>query len=426
MLTTRFARLFPLTLAAALLASSLAGCAPAAPSVAEARSDLPRQTAPNAPPADQAAVAAGNNLFAFDLYQALRADPELGNLFYSPYSLSSALAMAYAGARGDTEQQMALALHYSLPQDQLHPAFNALDLALTAPPTDEGAFTLRIANSLWGQADFTFLPAYLDTLAVNYGAGLRLVDFMQDATREQARQAINRWVAEQTEDKITELFKTGQLTQDTRLVLANAIYFKALWETPFAPESPQANFTLRSGEVVSVTTMGRRAATPYTEGDGYQAVALPYQGGRAEMLILVPAAGQLEAFEQTLTAQRLAEIALALEPQDVKLYLPRFSFASDLSLGETLAALGMPDAFDWQRADFSGMTGEPNLVLKHVVHQAVVAVDELGTEAAAATGITAEIVSMPTEVRADRPFVFVIWDRPSETVLFVGRVVEPR
>lgn len=420
MSTIRFAYLFALT---ALLAAPLAACAPAVPEPAEARSDLPRNASPNAPAADQEVMAAGNNAFAFDLYQALRGSQD--NLVFSPYSLSSALALAYAGARGDTEEQMAEVLHYTLPQDRLHPAFNALDLALAAPAGGD-AFTLRIANSLWGQADYAFLPEYLDRLAVNYGAGLRLANFKEEAAREQARQAINDWVTQQTDGKIAELFKPGMLTQDTRLVLANALYFQGLWETPFAPNSPEANFTLRGGEVISVTMMGRRAMTPYAEGDGYQAVALPYQGGRAEMLVLAPAPGQFEAFEQTLTAERLADIIAALSPEDVKLYLPRFSFASDLSLAETLAALGMPDAFDWQRADFSGMTGEVELVLKHVVHQAVIDVDELGTEAAAATGITMEIVSMPTEVRADRPFIFVIYDRPANTVLFVGRVMDLR
>jgi serpin B len=332
--------------------------------------------------------------------------------------------MAYAGARGETEAQMRATMHYDLPPDKLHPAYNALDLALAAPG-DEVAFTLRTANSLWGQADFTFRPEFLDVLAVNYGAGLRLADYKDEAAREQARQAINAWVARETEDKITELFKPGVLTQDTRLVLANALYFQGLWETPFAPSSPESPFTLRSGEVVSVTTMGRRATTPYAAGEDFQAVALPYQGGRAEMLVLVPK-GDLADFEATLSAERLSEIAAALEPQDVKLYLPRFSFGSELSLAETLRALGMPDAFDEQRADFSGMTDEAPLVLKHVVHQAVVAVDELGTEAAAATGIVAEIVSMPAEVRADRPFVFVIRDRVTGTALFVGRVVDPR
>jgi serpin B len=379
---------------------------------------------PDAPAEDVRVVAEGNNAFGFDLYQALRAQAERGNLFFSPYSLSSALAMAYAGARGETAAQMAQALHFDLPHDQRHAAYNALDLALTMPG-GEGAFTLRAANSLWGQADFTFRPDFLDTLAVNYGAGLRLADFKDEAAREQARQAINAWVARETEDKITELFKPGVLTPDARLVLANALYFQGLWETPFAPESPQAPFTLRGGEVISVTTMGRRAMTPYAAGDDYQAVALPYQGGRAEMLVLVPT-GDLAAFEQTLSAERLSEIVAALEPQDVKLYLPRFSFASELSLAQTLAALGMADAFDEQRADFSGMTDEARLVLRHVAHQAVVAVDELGTEAAAATGIVAEIVSMPTEVRADKPFVFVIRDKPTGTVLSVGRVVDPR
>lgn len=369
-------------------------------------------------------LAAGHNAFAFDLYQALRAEP--GNLFYSPYSLSAALAMTYAGAAGDTAAQMAATLHYTLPPDRLHPAFNALDLALTAPPATTATFTLKIANSIWGQADYTFQPAFLDTLALNYGAGLRLVDFMDPAAREQSRLAINRWVSDQTAQKIPELFKPDVLNQATRLVLANALYFQGLWATPFYPGSPQGQFTLTSGEAVSVTMMGRRAQTPYVEGADYQAVSLAYQGDRAEMLVLLPAAGSFESFEAGLTAERLAEIIAALAATDVKLYLPRFDFGSELNLADTLSALGMPDAFDWRRADFSGMTGEPNLHISNVVHQALVAVDELGTEAAAATGITMEIVSMPMVVSADRPFIFVIWDRPTNTILFMGRVVDPR
>jgi len=216
------------------------------------------------------------------------------------------------------------------------------------------------------------------------------------------------------------------LNQDTRLVLANALYFQGLWATPFYPGSPQGQFTLTSGEAVSVTMMARRAQTPYVEGADYQAVSLAYQGDRAEMLVLLPAAGSFESFEAGLTAERLAEIIAALAATDVKLYLPRFDFGSELNLADTLSALGMPDAFDWRRADFSGMTGEPNLHISNVVHQALVAVDELGTEAAAATGITMEIVSMPMVVSADRPFIFVIWDRPTNTILFMGRVVDPR
>ncbi len=419
----RSARLVPVFLAAAML---VGGCAPSGPGVeaAEARSERPRNTSPAAPAGDVAELAAGNNAFAFELYQALRAEP--GNLFYSPYSLSAALAMTYAGAGGDTADQMAATLHYTLPPERLHPAFNALDLALTAPAASTATFTLKVANSLWGQDGFPFQAAFLDTLAVNYGAGLRLLDFVDDANREQGRLAINEWVSDQTEEKIPELFKPGVLTEDARLVLANAIYFRGLWVTPFYPNSPEGAFTLNSGETISVTLMGRRTVTPYAEGADYQAVALPYQGDRVEMLVLVPAAGSLDNFEAGLTAARLAEITAALAPTDVKLYLPRFALGSELSLADTLSALGMPDAFDELKADFAGMTGKPDLHISNVVHQAVVAVDELGTEAAAATGITMEIVSMPVEVRADRPFVFVIWDRPTNTILFMGRVVDPR
>mgnify|MGYP000909768649 FL=1 len=279
---------------------------------------------------------------------------------------------------------------------------------------------------MWGQEDFTFLPEFLDTLALNYGAGLRLVDYRDEAARERARQAINAWVAQATENTIQDLFAPGALTPDTRLVLANAIYFRGEWATPFNPDSYEAPFTLLSGETISVTTMSRRTLTASVSGPGYQAISLPYQGGRAEMLIVVPDAGEFAAFEAALTPERLDEIAAALEPGDVKVYLPRFQFRTELSLKGTLADLGLDAAFDPQRADFSGMTGEPNLHIADVVHKAFVAVDELGTEASAATGLTFEVVSMPLEVRADRPFFFAIRDTTTGALLFLGRVTDPR
>jgi serpin B len=408
-------------LALALLAA--AGCA--APPSAVAQSELPRDTAPAVAPASRQALAEGNTDFALDLYQSLRAQD--GNLFFSPYSLSAALAMTYAGARGNTESQMAQVLHYTLPQADLHPAFNALDLDLNAAGggSDSGSFTLKTASSLWGQQDFTFLPAFLDVLGRNYGAGLRLADFKNDAPREQARLAINAWTKDATAGKIPELLDKGVLTQDTRLVLANAIYFQGKWVTPFFPNTPEAPFGRLDGITVTVPMMGRRAQTPFAEGPGYQAVELPYKGDRVSMLILLPDSANFEAFELSLTDEKIAGILAALQPTDVKLYLPRFKYDASLDLVDTLSALGMPDAFDWQRADFSGITGEPTLVISHVIHKAYVAVDELGTEAAAATGIIAEIVSMPRVVEANHPFMYFILDRETGTLLFLGRVLDP-
>ncbi len=418
------------------MAVLLAACGPAGPGAqasatpkaapaAEARSSKVRDLAPAVSAGDQAELSAGNRAFAFDLYRALR--QEDGNLFYSPYSLSVALAMTYAGARGNTAAQMAETLHFTLPQEQLHPAFNDLDLALKPAGSGEPPFALEVANSLWGQDGYALKPEFLDTLAVNYGAGLRLVDFTSDAGRSDARQAINQWVSDNTAGKIPELIEDGILNDYTRFVLANAIYFKAEWEEPFHPSATQdAPFYRLDGITVTVPLMSRRGMLRYAEGPGFQAIELPYKGGRARFLALLPAEGQFVAFEQGLDAAQVEAVLAGLETKDVKLYLPKYAYSASLSLKETLAAMGMPDAFDDQRADFSGMADiPPVLYVSHVIHKAFVAVDELGTEASAATGVVGEIVSMPQMARLDRPFIFLIYDAPTGSVLFVGRVLDP-
>ena len=381
------------------------------------QSDQPRDTAATVDGGRLATLVSGNSQFALDLYQTLRSQE--GNLFFSPFSVSSALAMTYAGARNQTEAQMAQTLHYQLPQAELHPAFNALDLALSA----EGAFTLRNANSIWGQQGFSFQSDFLDTLALNYGAGLRQVDYINAS--EQARQAINDWVAEETEDKIQDLIPDGALTQDTRLVLANAIYFNGKWEFPFNP-AVDGSFTLLNNETVTTPMMSRRASFRFSAGPNYQAVALPYQGGEIEMLIIMPAPGEFEAVESSLNPAQLVAIAGALQPGDIELTMPKFSFESQFQLRGTLAQMGMSDAFDPNAADFSGMTGQAELFISDVVHKAFVAVDEEGTEAAAATGVMIGVTSMPEVVALDHPFIFAIQDTTTGTTLFVGRVLDPR
>jgi serpin B len=434
-----------LILLLACLTTNLAACAPSVQATPQEsppqnvvllQSKIQRETSPTAEAQELKELAAGNSAFAFDLYQALREKP--GNLFYSPYSLSIALAMTYGGARGATEQQMAATLHYTLPQEQLHPAFNALDLALAgAGEKEEGAFRLSVANSLWGQEGFPFRQEYLDLIARNYASGLRLVDYIDDARREQARQAINAWVNAATQGKIEELIGKDILNDATRLVLANAIYFKGEWSVPFLNGTQEAPFTRLDGSQVSVPTMSRRATTPYAAGEDFQAVDLPYKGERIAMLVLLPAAGQFEAFESRLNREQAQGILQGLEASDVKLYMPKFQFSAAYKLEDTLKAsdprlrgsTGMPKAFDRVRADFSGMYDRQkaggNLYLSHVVHKAFVAVDEIGTEAAAASGVVAEITSMPVELRIDRPFIFLIHDLQTGTILFAGRVVDP-
>lgn len=388
---------------------------------------------------DLAALAQGNNAFAFDLYRALSESED--NLFFSPHSISQALAMTYAGARGDTQRQMAETLRFGLPQERLHPAFNALDLSLSpdsreAAGYDAEAFRLSVANSVWGQEGYGFLPEFLDTLAVNYGGAVRPVDFRRDP--EGARVRINAWVADETEERITNLIPPDAITDLTRLVLANAIYFKAAWLNPF-DEGATINrpFHLLDGSEKEVPMMRQEANLLYASGDGYQAVELPYEGSDVAMTILLPDRGSFREFEESLSGGSAQAILDGLDHQLVRLTMPRFEMESAFSLSDTLADMGMPDAFDDRAADFSGMDGQVCrargdicLLISDVLHKAFVSVDEADTEAAAATavivGVTRAVVEQdPVELVVDRPFLFVIRHRPTGAMLFLGRVLEP-
>jgi len=393
------------------------------------RSSKPRVAAPEVAAPDLAELVGGNSAFAFDLYQALREKD--GNLFYSPYSISLALAMTYAGARGETERQMAGALHLILPQERLHPAFNSLDQALAS--RGQGAqgqvgegFRLNVVNAIWGQQGYQFLPAFLDLLAENYGAGLRAVDFA--SAPEEARGTINEWVSQQTEGRTEDLIPQGTLDALTRLVLTNAIYFNAAWADAFeAAQTQEGPFHLLDGSQASVPLMRQTDGFGYAEGEGYQAVELPYDGRELAMVVMLPRAGEFERFESALDAGRVEQIIGSLEYQQVRLTMPRFEFESGFSLKEALAALGMAEAFT-EQADFSGMTGQRELFIEEVVHKAFVSVDENGTEAAAATAVMmapTAAVEEPVEITMDRPFMFLIRDLETGAILFVGRVVEP-
>jgi serpin B len=393
------------------------------------QSEKERETSPDVSQTDLATLVDGNSAFAFNLYQALR--DEDGNLFYSPYSISLALAMTYAGARGDTEQQMADTLQFILSQDRLHPAFNSLDLELSrrgegAEGKDGEGFRLNIVNAIWGQKDYEFLSQFLDLLAENYGAGLRVLDFIN--APEESRITINDWVSDQTEGRIEDLIPQGLINSLTRLVLTNAIYFNAAWEYSF-PEDRTVDgpFYLLGGGEVTVPMMRQTESFGYAEGDGYQAVELPYDGGELSMVILLPQTGNFGAFENSLDSQQIAGIIENLEGRQVTLAMPKFEFESEFSLRETLSAMGMPIAFSGS-ADFSGMTGNRDLYIADVVHKAFVSVDEAGTEAAAATAVVMELTATPgepVEVTIDRPFIFLIRDIETGAILFVGRVVNP-
>ncbi|MGB2827112.1 MAG: serpin family protein [Dehalococcoidales bacterium] len=402
---------------------------PAPISVNILQSEKPRITSPEVNEYDLVTLANGNSEFAFDIYQTLKESD--GNLFYSPYSISQALAMTYAGARSETEKQMSDTLHFALSQDSLHPAFNGLDIELSkrgegAQGKDEEGFRLNIVNAIWGQKDYKFLPEFLDVLAENYGAGLRVLDFVN--APEESRITINDWVSEQTEGRIEDLIPEGSIDTITRLVLTNAIYFNAAWQFPFNEEATADGpfFLLDGGEVI-VPMMIQTESFGYAEGDSYQAVELPYDGRELSMVILLPGDGQFEAFESSMDYEMIEDIISDLSYQQVNVTMPKFEFESEFSLKEALTAMGMPVAFSAD-ADFSGMTGNRDLAIDDVLHKAFVSVDEAGTEAAAATAVMMTLTAVPAPpvvVTVDRPFIFLIRDIETGTILFVGRVVNP-
>ncbi|MCX6005720.1 MAG: serpin family protein [Chloroflexi bacterium] len=392
-------------------------------------SNKARVTSPVVSQVDMTSLVDGNNIFAFNLYQALK--DNAGNMFFSPYSISMALAMTYAGARDSTAQQMTDTLHYVLPQDRLHPAFNNLDEVLAtrgqgAKGKDGKGFRLNIVNAIWGQKGYEFLAQYLDLLAENYGAGMRLMDFI--SAPETSRQIINKWVSDQTEGRIKDLIPPRAIDSITRLVLTNAIYFNAAWANPFEKGATKPDtFHLADGSEVKASMMHQTEHLNYMDGDKFQAVELPYDGRELSMLVIVPDTGKFTEIEKTVDAAQVNSIIKNLNPKQIALTIPAFKFESEFSLKKALSDMGMPVAFS-DSADFSGMTGKRDLYISDVIHKAFIATDESGTEAAAATAVIMRATAMPVspiEVKIDRPFIFLIRDIKTGTVLFIGRVMNP-
>jgi serpin B len=370
-------------------------------------------------------IADSNNRFAFDLYGQLR--NRKGNLFFSPYSISTALAMVYAGAGGRTADQLASALHLPAEPESIHPAFGDQQAQLNALGA-EGDIALNLANGLWAQQDYPFLEPFLELVEKHYGAELRQVDFK--TAHEIVRQEINAWVEQQTHDKIRELLKPGVLNALTRLVLVNAIYFKGDWAHPFEESATQeADFFITATRKTPVPLMTRQQRLGYMENDLLQAVALPYAGDALSLVALLPKrADGLAELETSLNAEALDQWLGLLQAREVQVFLPRFKTTSEFNLVSTLSALGVKDAFVPGAADLSSMDGSRELSVSSVVHKAFVDVNEEGTEAAAATGAVVSVTSMPASpivFRADRPFLFLIRDERSEAILFMGRFAEP-
>ncbi len=378
------------------------------------------------PTPDQAAVVEGNNAFAIDLFTQLRKQD--GNLFFSPESISTAFAMAYAGARGTTAEQMAATLHFTLPPDELHPAMGALLDGLNGP---HAGYQLRMADALWAEKDYTFLDDFLKLTSSDYGAGFNRVDFK--GSPEAARATINQWVEEKTEDKIKDLLAAGSVTPSTRLVLTNAIYFKGDWQTQFdKTQTKDEDFHASTEQTVKTQLMHLTTKLSYFNGGTFQAVDIPYKSGELSMVVLLPNdVGGLPALEQSLTSANAKQWLSQLRPgAKIVLSLPKFKMTQQFQLGGTLSAMGMTQAFDRSAADFSGMTGNRDLWISAAIHKAYIDVNEEGTEAAAATGIVMRSMAMqrpepPIVFRADHPFLFLIRDNRSGAILFMGRVTDP-
>lgn len=376
------------------------------------------------------ALVKGNTAFATDLYGELTSGTD--NVFFSPYSISAAIGMTYAGAHGGTATAMKGALH--LPVGNVHVAFRGLadELAKRSKTVGHGGgdpFQLAVANSLWGEKSQHFDPAFVKLLKDDYAAGLLPADFLHSADVERKR--INGWVAGETNDKIKDLLPPNILQNDTKLVLVNAIYFKAGWSKPFrATATEKEAFTTLAGQSVQSDMMYARETVKYASTATYDAVAVPYSGGEVELVAIAPKAGKFSTFESSFDATALGEIYGGLAPQEVALHFPKFKIAgSSVKLKDALTKLGMGVAFT-NDADLSGITGHSDTKISDVIHKAFINLDETGTEAAAATAVVVIAKSaMPhavKDVRFDRPFIFAIRDVPTGAILFLGRVANPK
>ena len=384
--------------------------------------------APSSNAADQTEAVNGSNAFAVDLYGQL--SKQRGNLFFSPESISTAFGMAYAGARGETATQMQHVFHFTLPPDRLHPAMGALLAQMNA---QHKGYELHVADALWAQQDSNFEESYLKLVQSDYGAGFHKVNF--EISPDSVRATINAWVEKQTNDKIKDLIGPGALNATTRLVLTNAIYFKGDWQEPFDAEATQKEeFHLTATQWVMTPMMHRTGGYRYFDGGTFQALELPYAGNEISMVVLLPKETDgLAALEQAFTSGVAGDWIQKLAPVDkVILTLPSFTMTQQFELSSALSAMGMAQAFSgW--ADFSGMTGKPDFSISAAIHKAYIDVNEKGTEAAAATAIVMRATAMrqefpappPIVFRADHPFLFILLDTKSGSMLFLGRVADP-
>ena len=366
-----------------------------------------------------------NTQFALDVYTKLAQENE-GNVFLSPWSISSALAMTAEGAKGDTLTEMRNVLHLADDDTVRRSSFAAIYNQINKKDKE---YKLHTANALWAQQDYEFLQEYFDTVEDYYGGKVTNVDFVTET--ERARIMINDWVAEKTNDKIKDIIPPGVLDSTTRLVLSNAIYFKGTWVKEFTKkDTHDAPFRMSPDKTITVDMMVRDdkdAKFNYYENEDLQVLEMLYKGEELSMLVLLPKDEDMAKLEQSLTAENLAEWREGLFERTIDVYMPKFKFETKYFMVETLSEMGMPTAFNPTVADFSGMTGGRDLFISQVIHQAFVDVNEEGTEAAAATVIVMELTTAGpmNNFRADHPFIFIIQERETGNILFMGRVVDP-
>lgn len=389
------------------------------------------RSSPNPRMADSATeVVRGNNEFALDLYSHL-ARSGASNVSFSPLSISSGLAMTFAGARGQTEQEMANVLRFAGGQDALHVAFSKLNEQIFAG--ENSGYKIRASNRLWGQQGYQVGPEFLELLRTRYGANLEQLDF--GGQPELACQKINQWVRDQTAGKITNLISPDALNEVIRLLLTNAIYFKGDWTRKFDKAATKGDsFHLGSLKKVEVQMMRQQADLAYGRVGGVQVLELPYGNRDLSMVVLLPNdIGGLSKLEAALSVSNVDKWVAALLPHAVNVFLPKFRLTKQFALAGVLKSMGMATAFDTTTADFSGIKDMgacilPTLCISEVIHKSFVEVNEKGTEAAAATAVMTGYVSAPPPVpvfRADHPFVFMIRHNESGSILFMGRVVNP-
>lgn len=376
------------------------------------------------PAKDSSATVDAANQFAFELYGQYKDASD--NIFFSPYSISSALEMTYEGARGKTASEMQSVFHFFADPNVRIPSFEKLYSQINP---QKATYQLSTANALWAQKDYPFDPNYTKTIETYYGGKTTNLDFKADT--EGSRQTINSWVSSKTNSKIPELFAKGTLNEYTRMVLTNAVYFKGKWDSQFEKEATrQKDFTVQSGSKVKCSMMNKQSDLNYAETADYQAIELPYEKNDLSMIVILPKAGRMSAVENNLSTVKFSEIKKSLNSELVDLSLPKFKFDTSYDMNETLSTMGMPTAFDSNGADFSGMDGTKNLFIGLVVHKAYVDVNEEGTEATAATGVgmkttSIEMPQQPKIFNADHPFIFAIVHDFTGSILFLGKVNDP-